>query len=146
MGITATQGAKHFSHSISFGVILAFLTNIAQYTYWKCLKRRGSHLERFGPLYLSVAAVPLVMADLTRHVLQDSGLWSGPSSSMYDESCCALHSCHGMHGLGCLSVTGVFFTIIFTYSGFLCLLIGVFWAADIPKKVKITWQRLRGQY
>jgi hypothetical protein len=31
---------------------------------------RGSHWSRLGPFYLTLAAVPLVMADLTRHVLQ----------------------------------------------------------------------------
>jgi len=98
MGITATAGAKSLSHTVSFGIILAFLTNIAQFTYWKCKPRRGTHWQKNGPLYLTLAAVPLVMADLTRHVLQDAGMWVGPSSSMYDEECCSLHSCRGMHG------------------------------------------------
>ena len=30
----------------------------------------GTHWQRYGPLYLMLLAVPLVMADLTRHVLQ----------------------------------------------------------------------------
>jgi hypothetical protein len=55
----------------------------------------------------------------------DADFWTGQSSSMYNEHCCSVHSCHGLHGLRCLSVTGVFFTILFTYSGFACLLAGV---------------------
>jgi len=82
-----------------------------------------------------MAAVPLVMADLTRHVLQDAGMWTGPSSSMYDEACCAAHSCRGTHGLQCLTITGMFLTIGCTYAGFISLMIGVIWAANIPKKV-----------
>ena len=70
MGITATAGAKRLAHAISFGLILASLTNLAQYTLHKCATRRGSHWNRLGPFYLTLAAVPLVMADLTRHVLQ----------------------------------------------------------------------------
>lgn len=84
------------------------------------------------------------MADLTRHVLQDSGFWTGPSSSMYDEECCSKYSCHGLHGIGCLSVTGWLFTLIFTYSGFLCLIIGVLLAADLPHKVRSLWAGMRG--
>lgn len=41
---------------------------------------RGSHWKRYGPFYLTTLAVPLVMADLTRHVLQGAPpaviLWS----------------------------------------------------------------------
>lgn len=124
---------------MSFGLILAFLTNLAQYTYHKCATRRGSHWSRLGPFYLTLAAVPLVMADLTRHVLQDADFWTGQSSSMYNEHCCSVHSCHGLHGLRCLSVTGVFFTILFTYSGFACLLAGVLWGANIPARARTLW-------
>lgn len=142
MGITATAGAKSLSHTVSFGIILAFLTNIAQFTYWKCKPRRGTHWQKNGPLYLTLAAVPLVMADLTRHVLQDAGMWVGPSSSMYDEECCSLHSCRGMHGAGCLTWTGILLTIGCTYTGFFCLMAGVIWAANVPEKVR-TFMRTR---
>lgn len=71
--MTASAGAKAFSHNLSFAITLTALTNLAQYTYWKALSRRGSHWRRFGPVYLACAAVPLVMADLTRHVLQGMG-------------------------------------------------------------------------
>ena len=125
---------------------------------------RGTHWTRYGPLYLVGIAVPLVMADLTRHVLQgtisccnsacytfqvlhtcnlrisfhqtllrvlfqgmhavhaDSGIWSGPSSSMYRPHCG--HSERRLGGLTCLSLTGWLFTIIFTYVGFACMITG----------------------
>ena len=35
---------------------------------------RGTHWQKYGPLYLVGLAVPLVMADLTRHVLQGGPL------------------------------------------------------------------------
>ena len=43
-------------------------------------------MQRYASFYLVALAVPLIMADLLRHVLQDSGIWpaSGPwSSAMY---------------------------------------------------------------
>lgn len=55
---------------------LAVLTNLVQHTY----HRTGG---RAGPTLLVALAVPLVCADLLRHVLQDSGIWSGASSHMY---------------------------------------------------------------
>jgi hypothetical protein len=35
MGITATAGAKAFSHTFSLALTLAILTNLVQYTAWK---------------------------------------------------------------------------------------------------------------
>jgi len=40
LGVTASAGAKSFSHSISFGVTLAALTNLAQYVAWKTSVRK----------------------------------------------------------------------------------------------------------
>lgn len=103
--------------------------------------RKGSHWQRYGPLYLVLLAIPLVMADLTRHVLQDSGIWSGPSSAMYRPHCG--HSERRLGGITCLSVTGWLFTIIFTYTGFACMMIGVFWAADMQVKIARAWKGIR---
>ena len=71
--MTASAAAKSFSHSISAAVTLACLTNLTQYVHWKGVtsKRRGSFWRRHGPTILCALAVPLVMLDLTRHLLQD---------------------------------------------------------------------------
>lgn len=94
-------------------------------------------MRRYGPFYLTLLAVPLIMADLTRHVLQDADMIS---LSMYRDGC-DHHT--GFRGITCLGVWGWLFTIIFTYSGFLCLLIGTFWAANIVGKVKDAWSNIR---
>lgn len=101
----------------------------------------GTHWQRFGPLYLVAASVPLVMADLTRHVLQDSGIWPSPSSDMYRPHC--NHSVKRFGGIYCLTLVGWLFTIVFTYLGFACMILGVFWAADLGRKVRIAWRQLR---
>lgn len=41
---------------------------------------------------------------------------------MYRPNCG--HSAHGLGGLTCLSITGVLFTIVFTYTGFACMIVG----------------------
>lgn len=54
--------------------------------------------------------------------IADSGIWSGPSSSMYKPHCG--HSERRLGGLTCLSLTGWLFTIVFTYVGFACMVTG----------------------
>eukprot|EP00803_Ostreobium_quekettii_P001690 evm.model.scf_257.7 EVM.evm.TU.scf_257.7 scf_257:75753-76861(+) len=49
----------------------------------------------------------------------------------------------GFAAAECLSMVGLFVTIICTYVGFACLIIGIIWAADLGTKVKATWRRLR---
>ena len=44
----------------------------------------------------------------------------------------------------CLSLTGWLFTIIFTYTGFACLIGGTVWAADLVPKIRRAWRDLRG--
>eukprot|EP00884_Botryococcus_braunii_P007624 jgi/Botrbrau1/16863/Bobra.150_2s0082.1 len=96
-------------------------------------------LSRYGPLYLSVAAIPLVLADQVRHLLQDANIWPSPSSDMYRDDC----DVHHLDGIFCLSLVGWLFTIVFTYSGFACLVGGVVWAANLHFKLHKAWQDIR---
>lgn len=141
MGFTASAGAKALSHSLSFGVTLAALTNLAQYATWKAHGRRGSHWQRYGPAYLIAASVPLVLADNVRHLLQDADIWPAPGSSMYREDC--PHAVHGFQGITCLTLVGWLFTIVFTYSGFACMMAGVVWGADLHKKLPKAYRDIR---
>lgn len=102
MGIASKDlgGAKELAHTVSFGVTLAVLTNVAQYVYNhdKVFRRNKlTHWQRHGPFYLVLLSVPLVMADLTRHALQDAGEWPSPGSDMYQPNC------HHTWGLRCLT-------------------------------------------
>lgn len=83
----------------------------------------------------------LIMGDLTRHVLQDSGVWDGPSSNEYRSGC---HN----EDLACLSVTGWVFTIFMTYIGFGLLMWGTMWNAHLLKTlgdIRDKWAALRAQ-
>ena len=117
--MVASEAAKNFAHSITWGVTLAILTNLTQYTYTVQSKKtwKTSHWQKYGPVYFVGLSVPLVMADLTRHVLQDSHFWN---ASMYRPGC-------DQDDFKCLSVIGWLFTVCFTYLGFLSLFIGVLW-------------------
>ena len=125
--------------------MLALTTNLAQYSFAKCASRRAdSHFGRYWPGYLVVLSAPLICADLLRHVLQDSGMWTD-GSAMFNEECCNefAHGCHGLHGIRCLTWVGVVFTLIGTYTGFICMLVGIFNAANLPKKFRREWRNLR---
>lgn len=64
----------------------------------------------------------------------DSGIWAGPSSSMYKPHCG--HSERRLGGITCLSLTGWLFTIVFTYIGFACMITGKLDAAAQSRKGK----------
>jgi hypothetical protein len=59
----------------------------------------------------------------------DSGIWDGPSSSMYRPDCGPVR---GLSGMRCLSLVGILFTIVFTYAGFGLVIAGV----PIPSSVR----------
>ena len=152
LGAAASEAAKTLSHSLTFAINLAVLTNLTQHTF----ARTGR--VRAGPTVLVSASVPLICADLFRHVLQDSGVWSSSDSHMYvppdaasscdpgaagDALCRAPHSAGGFGhaapwscdaerqlcvcpeaSIRCLSAVGWIFTILCTYTGFLCLFAG----------------------
>jgi len=110
------------------------------YTIYSIRKRTGTHWQRFGPTYFVSLAVPLVMADLTRHLLLDHLHIS--ELKEYRSGC-------PDENVRCLTVLGWFFTIIFTYLGFLCLFIGSLWNANICEKIqeiKKKWRELREQH
>lgn len=148
IGGTVTATARTLGHWVSFGVTLAMMIGLAIYIGYSAKRRSGSRCRKWGPTYLTIAAGFLIMADLTRHILEDVGAW--PERMGY----------HNWFGAGeyrdtcpeetmrCLSVMGVLFTIIATYTGFILLVIGTMWNANIIDKlkdVKAEWKRLRGQ-
>jgi len=84
----------------------------------------------------------LVMADLTRHVLEDTNVWPSDGTwgaSEYRDDCTE----ETMH---CLSTVGVIFTIVLTYSGFAMMAFGTMWNANICDKIKDIreeWKKIR---
>jgi len=107
------------------------------YTIYSLRNRAPPHCNKYGPLYFVIASVPLVMADLTRHLILDhvSVHWL----LEYRKGC-------GHETVVCLTVVGVIFTIVCTYLGFLCLFIGSLWNANICEKIRelrAKWRELR---
>lgn len=112
---------------------------ITIWTYIGAARRSGSCFQVYGPTILAMFATIFVMADLTRHVMQDTGFWPAPGSSEYKEGC---HE----ETFHCLNTLGWVFTVVFTYLGFTLLMVSSFWNANICEKIsnfKAKWDELR---
>lgn len=105
-------------------------------------RKRMTFWKKWGPFMLTFAAMFLILADLLRHVLQDTNVWPEgpwPGSSEYRSNC-------PKENVTCLSAVGWIFTIICTYTGFVLLFIGTMWNANFVQKIKQVkeeWKRLR---
>jgi len=102
VGGTVTAAARSLGHTISFAVTGSMLICLMIYTGYTIKRRYGTSFQKYGPFYLVCIATPLIMADLFRHVLQDSNVWPEPGSAQYRPNC-------GDETMKCLSVVGVFF-------------------------------------
>lgn len=134
VGGTVTTAARSAGHWISFGITLAMMVGISAYVAYGSRRRKGTHWQIYGPTYLTMLASVLVMLDTTRHVLNDQ----------YHILSEYRHGCH-IEAWKCLSVFGVFITIIATYSGFAILIGASLWNANICEKVddfKNKWREL----
>lgn len=92
LGGSVTSASRLLGHWISFGVNLVVFAFSVVFVYRQSSRRarQPTHWLRFGPTYLTILAALLVMADNTRHVLQDTKVWpSGPwpGSSQYLSDC-----------------------------------------------------------
>jgi len=134
------------------------------FIFWSLKNRRRSKgwCHYYGPLCLTLTATPLIMADLVRHVLQDSGVWpecDRPNGLVWAPKCnwsSSQYKCNlpgpehcipnSEENLKHLAPMGIVFTIVFTYSGFICLFVGTLWNANIIKKcgqLREKWSELR---
>jgi len=137
LGIASSATARAFSHALTWGVTLALLSNIAQFIFHKCGKRNGRHFHKWGPFYLALLAIPLVLIDLSRHVLVDYGYLTG--AGMYRNNCNSAN-------ISCLSPLGWFTTIFCTYSGYVLLVIANIWVSNLHMKIRDSWRKLRGSH
>lgn len=155
---TVSAAARTLGHWISFGLTLGLMALVWGFTFYSRRNRLSYKpwWRREGPIILITIAVPLIMADILRHVLQDTGLW--PSCIVLPGGGCAWYSSAEYksgeaettqdENLTHLSTIGILFTVVCTYSGFVLLAVGTLWNANIVQKwgvIKAKWARLRGQ-
>jgi len=132
-------------HYISLGITGALMLALNIYMLHCAFKKRKKlpHFKKFGPFYFTVVAAFFILADIIRHVLQDTDVWPAPGSNEYRPECAQTTS---QENIKCLSLVGWIFTIFFTWSGFVLLFIGTMWNANLISKLKQVrqqWKKLR---
>lgn len=142
VGGTASGAARKTGHTVSLALTGTMMVCLSIYHFYHARKNRfGTNWQQYGPFYLTVIATILVCLDPLRHVLQDTNVWTSPSSYEYKNGC-------NSETLKCMSVTGGLITIGATYTGFLLLAIAVGWNANIMDKfqeLKVKWRELRSE-
>jgi len=140
VGGTVSAASRKLGHWISFGVTGGLMLGMVLYMLYNARKYRwGRPHIKYGPTIMTTFAALLIMADISRHVMQDIGWWPSPGSNQYRDDC-------EHENLECLSVVGWFFTIIMTYTGFSLLFVAALWNAKICEKLKdfkAKWNELR---
>jgi len=121
LGFVVSDAAETFAHSLSFGVTFAAITNVAQYIWWKCKPRKGTHFEKYGPFYISLAAVFFLIWDPLHHVFLDGGIAFPPTAIPQ----------------------GVYMTS--DYIGFALLMTGAIWSANVVPKIIDAYRKIRQQ-
>lgn len=132
---------------------MCIFTNMLQFLISKCkahpMRGERPHFKKFGPVYTLALGSGLIMCDLTRHLVNDAwgthcdeaspGQYAGLPSKY--EAVCYSTAVAAMYGPdGKLNTLGVLFTLVFTWTGFLLLLIGIFWGIDFHRKIRLHWR------
>jgi len=144
------------------------MTNILQYVYGKTKQIRSDFkfTQKWGPFFCIVASLFLSMADLTRHIVQDSfnnicesldrdahpsailgvRLDDGyvPLSAKYTMYCYSKGMASMYTETGALSFWGWTFSVAATWLGFILLFVGMFWIMSLPQKLVKQWRIIRG--
>ena len=173
IGGSVTSFSRSLGHWISFGVNLVVFTASIVFVFRQSSRRarQPTHWLRYGPTYLTGVAAGLIMADNTRHVLQDQEVWPKgpwPGSSQYREDCAVRqwqkplanctnstecdsgYGCYpgdgmcstNVESMACLSMIGWICTAM-TYSGFAVFFFASFWNANLLGKLAAIRARWR---
>ena len=137
-----TASARRLGHYLAFGITLGMLVGVWFFVLWSTKKRvYQSKWKKYGPTIVVGVAIPFIMLDLTRHVLQDTNVWpEDKGSAQYVANC-------GHENARCLSTLG-WICYISTYVGFAILVVGTMWNAhfiDQLSKIRMQWRVLRGR-
>jgi len=112
-GIAVSQTGVMLSHTLQFALLLAVFTNLTQHTSYVCFRQRKHMDFQFGPAYCIAASTCFIMVAPT-HLVLNVGL-------------------HGPGGPGC-SMDGNWWLHACTIIGYVLLILGSLWAADIFEK------------
>jgi len=108
------------------------LTNILQYSYFKCCGRSGTHWQKFGPTYLIALATVFNMAMPLAVLFIYVGEVGYPESKMWHSGSWFPNTWHGI------------LLYLLKWVGMGCLLVGVLQVTHLHTKLIRKWRELRG--
>lgn len=134
--------------------MLALMTNILQFAWWKCkAKKVEGHWNKFGPCYLLIIATILVMIQPTCMLVIGS---YGDDDDYYNDQTQETDSKH--HGMKNFffkgddtnyivpnTTIGIMIQVFGTYVGFIFMFTGVIWSTNLHIKIKRKWNQIRAQ-
>lgn len=124
-----TAGAKSFTHSLTWGINLAIFSNMLQFVGRRAqLRDQYSWARKWGPFWCIFWGMIFMMADLTRHLLND-----------------AFNIMPMENDDGSYTVYGIVFTFILTWLGAALLLVGILWDTKLIQKVSQKFRAARGR-
>ena len=129
-------GLVSFFHGLQVAIMLALMTNITQFAWWKVKSKKGlSHWAQFGPCYLLLVATVLVMIQPTSMLV--IGSWDSIDNFFFDGD-------DNPSALTPNTTIGWLIQIFGTYLGFLLMFVAVFWATNLHTKIVKKWLAVRG--
>ena len=129
-------GLVSFFHGLQVAIMLALMTNITQFAWWKVKGKKGlTHWAQFGPCYLLLVATVLVMIQPTSMLV--IGSWDSIDNFFFDGD-------DNPSALTPNTTIGWLIQIFGTYLGFFIMFVGVFWATSLHTKIVKKWYDARG--
>ena len=125
-----------FFHGIQVAITLALMTNIVQFGWWTCKKRRKnakSHWDCYWSVYVLLLSTCLVLVQPTSMLVissfkLDNWFFDGDSNP---------------NALVPNTTTGWMIQIFCTYLGYLLMFIGVFGTSKLHLKLRKKWREIR---
>jgi hypothetical protein len=148
-------GLVDLFHGLQVAIMLALMTNILQFAWWKCKAKRGidGHWDRYGPCYLLLVATCLVLIQPTCMLVIGS-YSSDDDTTPCDPTLPVENNHHGLENFFFQgddtnyivpnTTTGLLIQIFGTYLGFGFMFVGVVWATNLDKKIMKKWKAIRG--
>lgn len=152
------SGLVDLFHGIQVAVMLALMTNILQFAWWKCKAKKGipagHHWDRYGPCYLLIVATVLVLVQPTCMLV--IGAYGSDDDTMpcpADDASEPVNTHHGMTNfffegddtnfIVPNTTVGTLIQVFGTYLGFAFMFTGVVWSTNLHIKIAKKWRAIR---
>lgn len=144
-------------HGLQVAIMFALMTNILQFAWWKCkAKKVEGHWQKFGPCYLLLIALVLVMIQPTCMLVIGSYQDDDTVINCNEDGTYTTEP--NFHGIDNFffagddtnsivpnTTIGWIIQIFGTYLGFIFMFWGVIWATNLHVKIAKKWKAVRSQ-